>query len=757
MSRFPYERVVDKDNMERIIVEDDTVKAICNTIVSPYIETLPAYNINLVELFEEPGQILAQKEMREIRQAQRNDPLIEKWRRAVIDNIVPQGYMKGEELTMKKQFKHLKIKRGILFRCTEENEKQMEQLVIPRCYRPEILKGLHNDMGHPGQERTMRLARERYYWPGIGTDVADWISNCDRCRRRKATIDKAPLVNISTYYPLELVCMDYLSLEPSKGNIGNVLIITDHYTKFAKAIPTKNQTAKITAEVLYNEFIVHFGIPTRLHSDQGANFESDVIAELCRILNIKKSHTTPYHPQGNAGPERFNRTLLSMLGTLEEEQKHDWKKYVNSLVYAYNCTPHETTRVAPYELLFGRKPNLPIDTMFEKAKEESASKTTTEYIKDLQERMAKTHEIIQKHTDRSKKKQKDHYDKRTKHVHISVGDRVLVKKLAFDGKHKIADRFETDVYIVQSQPRPDIPVFKVKSEESDRVRTLHRNHLLQIDHLEETDVLDEEGKTAEKIIEETASEREVNETIRKQDDVIGNTEESSEEQCEQFDDDEGYGFADRAFRYGDAYKPDIVTDKEVAFDSTEVRVGEDMVEAEEVKQVDAAKEDVAVTQVESEVGETVDIGGNVDHFHADRDKIISEDRDKIISEDNDTVSETLEVQENDASADVEDGSHVVREEKEEVSVESRETEEEDGAEGVNVTDVRKRPVPPPRPPRRSVRTKKPPDKYGDFVSYQMANAPADRKLYALQTLMESGILSEIDSDMAHTLIGAVMK
>jgi len=326
MSRFPYEKIIDSENTERFAIRNETVKAICSVIMAPYIETLPVASINILDIIEEPGQVLAQKEMTDIRNAQRDDKLIEKWRRAVLDDKIPETYMKGDDLTMKKQFRKFKMKRGILFRQVLDEGNTIEQLVVPQGYREEILKGIHNDMGHPGQERTMRLIRDRFYWPGVASDVTEWISKCDRCLRRKSKIDKAPLVNIHTSYPLELVCMDFLSLEPSKGNFGNILIITDHYTKFAKAIPTKNQTAKTTAEALYNNFIVNFGIPTRLHSDQGANFESNIIAELCRIMNIKKSHTTPYHPQGNAGPERFNRTLLSMLGTLEDEQKSDWKK-----------------------------------------------------------------------------------------------------------------------------------------------------------------------------------------------------------------------------------------------------------------------------------------------------------------------------------------------------------------------------------------------------------------------------------------------
>ena len=148
---------------------------------------------------------------------------------------------------------------------------------------------------------------------------------------------------MNTTYPLELVCMDFLTLEPARG-IGNILVITDHYTKYAIAIPTKNQTAKTTAEFFFNQFIVNYGIPTIIHSDQGANFESEIIKELCNLTNMKKSRTTLYHSQGNAGPERFNRTLLDMLGTLETCQKENWKKYVSCLTFAYNNTPHEATK-----------------------------------------------------------------------------------------------------------------------------------------------------------------------------------------------------------------------------------------------------------------------------------------------------------------------------------------------------------------------------------------------------------------------------
>lgn len=111
--------------------------------------------------------------------------------------------------------------------------------------------------------------------------------------------------------------MNYLTLEASKGGMENILVVTGHFTKLALAKPCKNQTATTTSDALHNKFIVHYGMPTRLHSDQGANFESDIINELCKIMGISKSRSTPYHPMGNSIPERYNRTLLDMLGTLD--------------------------------------------------------------------------------------------------------------------------------------------------------------------------------------------------------------------------------------------------------------------------------------------------------------------------------------------------------------------------------------------------------------------------------------------------------
>lgn len=92
-----------------------------------------------------------------------------------------------------------------------------------------------------------------------------------------------------------------------------MLIVTDNFTRYAQACITKDQKALIVAKVLFEKFFVHYGFPNRIHSDQGRDFESQVIKEFLGMLGIHKSRTSPYHPQGDTQPERFNRTLLSML------------------------------------------------------------------------------------------------------------------------------------------------------------------------------------------------------------------------------------------------------------------------------------------------------------------------------------------------------------------------------------------------------------------------------------------------------------
>ena len=343
----------------------------------------------------------------------------------------------------------LRVRTELLYRerttGDQESPQTVFQLIIPPQCRRQLVELVHDKAGHMGRERTLSLLRPKCFWPRMTTDVANHILDCPRCLRRKHPVDQvAPLENVHTTQPMELVCIDYLTLESSKGGYENILVVTDHFTKYSQAYPTKNQTARTTAQVLFNNFFVHYGFPARLHSDQGRNFESKVIKEFCVLGGIDKSRTTPYHPMGNGQCERFNRTLLEMLGTLESEQKSDWRSYVAPLVHVYNCTKHETTRFSPYFLLFGREPRMAIDLLLPPSDAEPA-KSYSAYIADLRKRMQHAQEVVVDRIQKAGEASKAWYSKKVRGATLHPGDQVLVRQVGIQGKHKIADRWEEDV------------------------------------------------------------------------------------------------------------------------------------------------------------------------------------------------------------------------------------------------------------------------------------------------------------------------
>ena len=147
---------------------------------------------------------------------------------------------------------------------------------------------------------------------------------------------------------------------------------------------------------------------------------------LYKLAGINRSNTTPYHPMGNGLSEHFNQTLLSMIGTLTNEKKKAWPKYLADLVLAYNSSTHESTGYSPYFMMFGRQPRLPIDVAMGITLDDDAD----DFVKSQQEIFHTAYNIASKKIHEAGSKQKKYYDKgRSKKASdiLTLGTQVLVK------------------------------------------------------------------------------------------------------------------------------------------------------------------------------------------------------------------------------------------------------------------------------------------------------------------------------------------
>lgn len=239
-------------------ISSESIEAICNAIPPiPAIETVSCSSDTLNNLDTESSTI----QQLNIPYIQNHDRILSFWVDMVQTGSKPfKDHIPNTAIL--NIFDKLQIINNCLYRSTTDtvSGETRKQFLIPTTFRKFILQKIHNEMGHQERDRTISLLRDRFYWHGMTKYVESWISNCDRCLRRKtSTKQRAPNVSIETSQPLELVCMNFLGLETSKGGQQYILVITDHFTKYAIAVPTKNTTARTTAEAFMNNFVVQYG------------------------------------------------------------------------------------------------------------------------------------------------------------------------------------------------------------------------------------------------------------------------------------------------------------------------------------------------------------------------------------------------------------------------------------------------------------------------------------------------------------------
>ena len=164
--------------------------------------------------------------------------------------------------------------------------------MVPKTHQTATLNGCHRNAGHQGYDHTLSLLQEHFWWPGMAKQMRQVTKACRHCLQYEGGSPKAPLCPIVATAPLDLLHVDFTSIETTmelkqSPRVANVLVFQDHFTKHVLAYVTPNQTVKTIAKFLYGGYISIFGAPARLLSDRGASFTGSITEELCKILGIQ--------------------------------------------------------------------------------------------------------------------------------------------------------------------------------------------------------------------------------------------------------------------------------------------------------------------------------------------------------------------------------------------------------------------------------------------------------------------------------------
>ena len=299
---------------EEIYLDKDAIRAIANAMqVGEFSELNENPNLIICKsAIPTPKKFSNEDWVRE----QNLDPDIGWFIQLLKGNKVESELLTNDVNIMKRRKERYVLRNGLLYKkCVSNNrETGYLQFVLPRPFRKQALEACHDEVGHLGIERTTSLLKDRFCWPVMEDDIEEYIKTCPRCLKFKAIPERAELNIIDVTRPLELVHIDFLTIKaPKKDKDVNILVVTDNFTRYAQAFVTRSQTAPVVGNTFWEKFFVHYGFPEKILSDQGRNSKSNLIAELCKLVQIKKLRTTPYRLEGNGSCKRFNRTLIPMI------------------------------------------------------------------------------------------------------------------------------------------------------------------------------------------------------------------------------------------------------------------------------------------------------------------------------------------------------------------------------------------------------------------------------------------------------------
>ncbi|CAC5379235.1 unnamed protein product [Mytilus coruscus] len=364
----------------------------------------------------------------------------------------------------------------------EDVGKPRLKICIPRSITDEVLWYLHDakTAGHQGVAKTLEKAKiSPFYWQGMRKSVKYYVSKCEICGERKnpAFKKRHPLKSHVVGAPFERIATDIAGPYPltDKGN-KYILVVADYFSKLTEIYAIQDIRAETVADTIFRGWIKRYGCPMQLHSDQGRQYESLLFQELCKLMEVKKTRTTPLHPRSDGMVERMNKTINDMLSKYIKPHQRDWDEYLDYLMMVYNSTPHQSTGFTPHHLVYGEEMRMPLDLLTEKLENNEENRLATEYAVTLEDNLRKAQRFARENLGVEAKRQKSIYDRNVKSKTYEVGDRVWrnQKKNIPGQKAKIARHWTGPWIIIEKMS--DI-IFRLKFSKNSNPVTVHGDNL----------------------------------------------------------------------------------------------------------------------------------------------------------------------------------------------------------------------------------------------------------------------------------------
>ncbi|KAL1258013.1 hypothetical protein QQF64_011257 [Cirrhinus molitorella] len=326
---------------------------------------------------------------------------------------------------------HFIVRNGLLYCVASRRGEEKTLLVVPRTKTETVMELAHSHpmAGHQGPRNTAQRIRDRFRWPGLEAEVKRFCQACPTCQR--TTPQKpppSPLIPLPIIeVPFERIGMDLVGpLPKSARGHEHILVIVDYATRYPEAVPLRKATAKAIAQELFLLFS-RVGIPAEILTDQGTPFMSRLMADLCRLLQVKQLRTSVYHPQTDGLVERFNQTLKQMLRRVTAEDRRDWDRMLPYVLFGVREVPQASTGFTPFELLFGRQPRGLLDVAREAWEQQPPPyRTAVEHVKEMRERIDRVMPLVREHMVKAQQAQQRHYNRAAQPREFQPGDHVMV-------------------------------------------------------------------------------------------------------------------------------------------------------------------------------------------------------------------------------------------------------------------------------------------------------------------------------------------